>query len=311
MHIIFPNIERAKKSSKTLSSALDGVLLSSAQNSIARISGYRDWHDLEAMNKRGPSSSVSHEYPPETWHQDIAELVLNLSEALKVNWSTALYAISIAHLPGIKFESLGDYEAVWSRLLYLKYDISNKGRTPGSIVKLKIPGRMKNPGILRKSGRPTYMITDRSVDTMVADFEVTIPRTPQESFIPARLKFVYGYWTEESGAQVLFSRDYKPLWRIRDGRKPERLQPWLWIEKVEENHFWEDVGVPWDKKARMAEEEQRLLDFGITALPMLVDVLPELIFDPSLKTVGDAVDVIAKREDPAVTETFQGFLKFT
>lgn len=311
MQIIFPNIERAKKSAKALASVLDGVSLSSAQTIVARISGYRDWHDLDVMHKRECINDVRHQYIPDEWHQDIADLTLNLSKTLGVDWSTALYAISTAHLPGIRFESLGDYEAVWLKLFQLKYNISNQRKSVGSIVKLKVPGRMGNPGYLKKYGRPTYLITNRSVDTCVADFEVTIPRTPLKPFVPARLKFVYGYWTENDGAKVLFSRDYKPLWRIRKDRRPERLLPWLWVEKVEETHFWEDATAPWDKKARMAEEEQRLRDFGITALPMLTDVLPELLFDSKLQTVGDAVNVIAKREDPTIVETIHGFIKLT
>lgn len=311
MHINFPNIERAKKSAKALASVLDGVSLSSAQGTVARISGCRDWHDLDAILKRELMDNVRHQSTPEERLQDIVELTLNVSESLGVSWSTALYAISTAHLPGIKFESLGDYEAVWHKLLQLKYDISGEKKSAGSIVKLKVPGRMGQHAYLKTFGKPTRLITDRSVDTGVADFEVTFPRTPIKPFIPARLKFAYGYWTEEDGAQVLFSRDYKPLWRIREDRRPERLQPWLWIDHYDTNHFWEDVGTPWDKKARMAEEEQRLQDFGITALPMLTDVLPELIFNPKLKTVGDAVDVMAKREDPTITETIHGFIKFT
>lgn len=311
MQIIFPTIERAKKSAKALASVLDGVSLSSAQGAIARIGGYRDWHDLDAMHKRERMPDVPHQYTPDEWHQDIVELTLNISETLNVDWSTALYAISTAHLPGIQFETLGDYEAVWLKIFQQKYGISNERKSVGSIVKLKVPGRMGNPAYLKKFGKPAELITHRSVNTCVADFEVTIPRTTIKPFIPGRLKFIYGYWTEEDGAKVLFSRDYKPLWRIREGRKPKRLLPWLWIDKCEEHWFWEDVNTPWDKRERMAEEEQRLQDFGITALPMLTDVLPELLFDSKLTTVGDAVGMMAEREDPEATEVIQGIYRFS
>ena len=158
-------------------------------------------------------------------------------------------------------------------------------------------------------GRPTYLVTDVSVETGVADFEVSFPRNPSEPFVPARLKYAYGCWSEKDEANVLFSRDYKPLWRLREGRRPERLEPWLWIDKTDEQHFWDDVNSPWYTKKRQEEERARLREFGITALPKLTDVLPDVILNPDLHDVGDAVDAMAKREDPNLTETFHGVFK--
>jgi hypothetical protein len=170
---------------------------------------------------------------------------------------------------------------------------------------------MGEPAIVKKFGQPTYLVTHSSVEACVADFETTTPREPLPLFVPARLKLAYGYWIEASNSKVLFSRDYKPLWRLANGRKPERLQPWFWIDKVEEEWFWDDSNTPWHSTGRLQEEERRLHGFGIQALPKLAEILPDLVFNESTKNIDSAVDLMARHEDTKVVETLQGWVRFS
>lgn len=310
MPIIFPNLDRAKKSAKALASVSDAIPLNVAQRAVARLGGYRDWHDLEVCLKRGGLAKaigipVSHELDL----QNVANLALQVADQLRTDWSTALYAMSIAHLPGVRLESLAEYEQIWLLLMVQGCDFTGQRKTPGSIVKMKVDGRMGHPGYLRAYGGVTYLVTDVSIDTGVADFQVSFPRKPIDPFVPVRLKYAYGCWLEEDGAKVLFSRDYKPLWRLREGRRPERLEPWLWIYKTDEQHFWGDTNPPWYTKKRQEEERARLSEFGITALPKLTDVLPSAILNPGRQDVSDVVNALAKREDDSLTETSLGIFK--
>ena len=306
MRIIFPNIDRAKKSAKGLKSSLQDITLSTAQNNLAKISGFRDWHELNQAHKQ---NSISNIPPVDEGNQLAKGLALRLSNELEIGWSTALYAISKAHIIGIDLSSMKIYESVWLEIMQKKYDFSNQRHSIGSIVKLKVSGHMGEPCYLKRYGKPTYLVSHDTADTMVADFEITVPRIPLEPFVPARLKYAYGYWVEEDGAKVLFSRDYKPLWRIRKNRIPERIVPWLWVDKIDEHWFWGEENSPWYKQSRFDEEEARLEGFGIKELPILADVLPNLIFNPRMKSIDDAVDAFAKREDPSVIETFHGCFK--
>jgi hypothetical protein len=310
MPIIFPNIDRAKKSAKALASVSDTIPLNVAQRAVARLGGCRDWHDLEnSLKHRDSAQTTGVQVSPNPDLRGIADLALRVADELETDWSTALYALSIAHLPGFRLKSLAEYEQIWVRLMVRVCGFSGQRKTAGSIVKMKVDGRMGQPGYLRAYGRPTYLVTDVSVETGVADFEVSFPRNPIAPFVPARLKYAYGCWSEKDGSKVLFSRDYKPLWRLSEGRRPERLEPWLWIDKTDEQHFWDDVNPPWYTKKRQAEEDERLRELGITALPKLTDILPEVILNPDLHDVGDAVDAVAKREDPELTETISGVFK--
>ena len=104
---------------------------------------------------------------------------------------------------------------------------------------------MANIFILRHFGRPTRVITHTYANSTVADFEYVSPKTALPLFIPMRLYIAYGVWTEPDGSMVLFSRDYFPLWRLREGHAPERLFPWLWIKHVEQSWYWGDSNTPW------------------------------------------------------------------
>ena len=170
-------------------------------------------------------------------------------------------------------------------------------------MRIKSPGWEGVEAILRAYEWPPYLITHKTPETTVADFEVEYPERPLSLFVPARLKLAYGVWTEEDGSKVLFSRDYKPLWRLTHGRRPERLRPWLWIEWIESQHFWDDRNTPWWSVRCREEEENRLRGFGIRCLPKLVDTLSDLIFDNDVRSVGAAVERMAERERFAASLT--------
>lgn len=297
MRISFSNVDRAKKAAKALASVANGVRLCDAQRAIAKLTGYRDWHDLVKSRKAEPTHTLAPIPQGAEFHQKIIALTPVLSAELGLPWSEALYALLHSYLPGIQVNHARDYEAIWLKLLKQKENIQGAKHSPGSVVKIKSPGRMGNPAILKKFGRSTYLVTHRSVNTCVADFEITIPRKPLPLFIPGRLKLAYGYWTEADDSKVLFSRDYKPLWRLVDGRKPERLQPWLWINYVEQKWFWDDTNTPWYSPRRLQEEERRLHEFGIVALPKLADILPDIVFNRTAKDVSSAVDLMARRDN--------------
>jgi hypothetical protein len=276
MSVLYPNIDRAKKSAKALASILHGTPLSKSQLLVAKIGGYRDWYELELrLNHMSKHNRTQMPKSPVLDLREIEDLIILVSVELEVDWSTALYAASVAHFPGFELGSLAEYENIWLRMMIHEHGFTNRHGSPGSLVRTKIDGVVSEFAYLRNYGRPTSLVTDSSIHAGVADFEVSFPRRPPAPFIPGRLKYAYGSWSERDGAKVLFSRDYKPLWRLRDGHRPERLKPWLWIDKIDEVHFWTDADSPWHNKRRKVEEEARLKQFGITALPKLTEILPE------------------------------------
>ena len=293
----FPTQERAKKAAKSLARVIDGVTLPAAQEAIARLAGARDWNDLINNNVGHSRSSLNANQQDVESTTNVIALAFGVSEELGVGFGDALYGVSRMNLPGTPIESAQAYEELWLELFKETQDLQDDKRSPGKVISIKnsMPRWNGKNAILKKYGSSTLVITHGVPVLAVADHDVVFPRTPLSLFVPARLKLAYGYWTEEDESRVLFSRDYIPLWRLTAGRKPERLRPWLRINCVEEQWFWDDTNTPWQSDRRLGEEERRLIEFGISALPMLADALSPLVLDENVPSVRQAVDWMAQR----------------
>src|ERR1700719_1158728 len=68
-----------------------------------------------------------------------------------------------------------------------------------------------------------------------------------------RAELPYGVWREADGAEVLFTRDYHPIWRrAADGSVSRITSPVgqvapgrVWIHWVAQNWFFNDSNTPW------------------------------------------------------------------
>lgn len=267
MRIVYPDIESVKSIAKRLAHET-GAKLSDCQEALAKVSGYDDWHELhQGRGYHGLSIGA-------LTIDQLAALIARLAARLRANGGDVQYALCTS--PAVPRVKLGIAEHVQLRAsVFRQMEIPNLGRRkPGTVGTLKGTGKQL---ILRQFGRPVSCITNRSANAAVADFEFVTPRIPLPLFIPTRLYLAYGIWTEADGAKVLFSRDYMPLWRLREGLRPERLSPIEWINYTSQSWFWTDANAPWDHRGRTAEHVQRLEDFGVRAVPRLVEVLPTLV----------------------------------
>ena len=311
MRIHFQELTRAKKAAKALAASQPGLKLSAAQEGLARITGHRDWHHLTQKCHRTEATTHGQPLGDNLTTSQVIFITLRISETLDLGFGDALYALAKMRLPGIDLKESHEYEALWLRLLGETQPFKKEKHSPGTVVRIRSdsPGWDGVEAILKTYDSAVKLITHQSPDSCVADFEVVFPRKPLPLFIPARLKLAYGSWTEPSGSKVLFSRDYKPLWRLTECRKPARVPPWLWITYTDQQLFWDDTNPPWYSARRRKQEEHRLLGYGIVELPKLVEVLPHLVFDTSIRSIYEAVDVAARREDPKVVRMPHGWMR--
>jgi hypothetical protein len=91
---------------------------------------------------------------------------------------------------------------------------------------------------------------------------------------------------------VLFSRDYKPMWRIRKGLGVERLNPSLWIRFREQVHYW-DAATPWGMVEVRHKMEALLAGLGVCCLPIWADILPIVVHDDKLHSFSDALNPLS------------------
>ena len=87
----------------------------------------------------------------------------------------------------------------------------------------------------------------------------------------------YGIWTEQDGSKVLFSRDYCPLWKIQEGRAPERDEPNRWVNVSKEEWILDETDFHSSPTDAIEKGFEILREHRIVSLPHLVDWLPKCL----------------------------------
>ncbi len=269
MRIYFSDLSRPKAAAKLLSHISPDVKLSSVQEAVARATGYRDWHELAGAKAPVPEQS-------DFDLNQRKQVVLTIADALGISPGNVQHIVAKARLLGNGAWTLDDHleltTTIWRERAF---GAPARGK-PGTVVKVRAHGETR-PAYLRLAGRPTYVMYDNGPG-MCADFEAVTPRTPMNDFVPSRLWLPYGYWTLADGSEVVFARDYLPMWRVADGLV-ERLDPWLWIEGISETTvFSSQLGtVVWERGRARERALEYLTQNGVSGLPRLVDVMPFLV----------------------------------
>ena len=282
MRFHFPNLDRPKKAAKRIVRLLGGAPpLSKVQNSLATALGYRDWHELDLAHASQLPQPLDQDLPAADFHRRSADLALKLAKALDVSDSEAQYALLDSRLTGDQ-ATFDDQFAIRTACWRIKGQWPSSGmagtvvRAPASFAGPRQLGILTADFDVSSRGRPVQIITDNRCG-ICSRHEVKIPGTSLPLFLPYRLWLAYGVWVLPDGARVLFSRDYAPMWRLRDGLPPQQVAPTDWIKFERQDFFWEDATAPWEDPARIAEEEARLKLYGINGLPALVDLLPIMV----------------------------------
>lgn len=288
MRFAFPNLTRPKKAAKSISQELR-IALSTTQQGMARTMGYVDWYDFEKNHTKGDVFQLDESLSNSDFIARQVSLSLSLSRELNIADGDAQHALSFARLTGDRPTSLFEQISIRVECWRLTSLPPAEKRKPGAIGKLNATGYRNQPVILQSYNRPSKVITHKSIVT-VADYEYVSPREPLSLFVPLRLYLPYGYWLEETGAKVLFSRDYKPLWRIVSGARAERLNPWDWITWKDQQWFWEDSNTPWASEHTKLNLENLLRDNNIQTLPILADALPLIVHNKAIDNFSRSVE---------------------
>ena len=283
MRVPLPDTTRPRAAAKRLVTLCPHVHLASAQQAIAHGLGYRDWHDLNAAATLDKSALAQ--------TSDQAELaravVERVSLRLGIDAGDAQFAILGARLFGSELWSLDHQLKLTTDRWRREFGDPARGR-PGTMIRVTEDGRSRTRvGYLCGPGRASRVFYDSNIGHC-AGFEVVTPRRPLSDFVPARLWLPYGYWVLQDGSQVIYSRDYLPMWRVRDGRV-ERLLPWWWINgEVRNVNLARSIGqADWHSGPVRQLAIDLLAKLRIHGLPKLVDAMTYIIREP-IQEIGEA-----------------------
>jgi hypothetical protein len=290
MQIMFSSIDAPKRVASSLSK-ITGKQLAECQQSFAKALGYRDWYNLEQSVR----PKINHTDRFSGTSEEIIDVVYALVASLNALPTEILHSMCEARFFGNNY-NLNDQLKMRSLFFDKKERPLKDGkRIAGEIGRLKINGKVCDLAILACCDRGAVrVITENSVNSLVANFEYVTPRKPISAFIPMRFYMPYGYIDSADGTRTLFSRDYIPLWRLTKDRTPKPLEPWepLPHRPHEWKWFWQPTqggGAPWSSAKNYRYEMKRLTDLKIRTLPKLVDVLPIFIKHEEIHNVKEAV----------------------
>jgi hypothetical protein len=299
MRVFFPNLERPKKAAQRFAAHLPGVKLHLAQIAIARAVGYENWHELERSHTEQAPTPLDQFWQETDFRTHAAGMITEVAAAISLLEGDVLYALSNARLTGDRIWTLDDHKAIRLALWRTANVFGSTRHAPGTIIRMKSDGSPARICYLCRYERPTRVLYDTGIG-VCADFEVVVPREKLPEFLPSRLWLPYGIWTLRDGSDVVFSRDYFPLWRV-SGVNVERLPPWLWIEDIKDQQAFMGMhGWDWSGVFARAQALDYLMRHNVRGLPILSEALPRF-FDPGIDRFHDAVRAMmveAARPDP-------------
>ena len=139
---------------------------------------------------------------------------------------------------------------------------------PGSWVILKDSlGDISNVAqVIEDNGGAVHLRTDGSNTAVRAKNEIKgATSAPPEATARRRDALPYGKWTCADGREVLFNRDYKPIWqRTADGRVSE-AEASERVPYEEQEWFYDDNNRPWTDRELSEKLVATLEAWGIPA----------------------------------------------
>jgi hypothetical protein len=298
MRLPIHDLARPKSAAKRLAGLSADVTLSSAQTALARAIGYKDWRELQASV--GPCDAA----PPPFDLVRAVPVIGRVADALALDPGDVQFALGSSRMfgPFALQDHLTIRAALWRRTM------GPPGRNkPGSVVRDKAYGPDGEAAYLVQPGRPTYLFFNGGPGSR-GDFEVATPRSPLPDFVPARLWLPYGFWRLEDGSEVLYARDYLPLWRIQDG-VVERVEPWLWVDTIRsEVNFAQAMGrTDWASAEVREVVLEHLDDRNVRGLPLLVEAWADLLTPGVRRVSGATLRLWLRRGRPEVLRPGMSF----
>lgn len=151
---------------------------------------------------------------------------------------------------------------------------------PGTLVRIK---RNNKPAILisHDSWNGVVNCYGDGGPMLLARQEIIVPKVQSDAFVfkPMRLWLPYGKWTYSDGTEVLFNRDYRPMWAKRKDGQVVPVDADATVDiNGESEFFFNDGSKPWTDKKTLAVCISALQKWGVqSVIPGTLKLLPEAI----------------------------------
>lgn len=256
-------VELAKRAAKKLKKHVKNQRLSNCQEYIAQALGFRDWYHL---NSTGNTNNVN------APTGNPAEVANRLAKLAGIQSAESLHVLTTARIFGSTFGPAGGLAAREEMFARQEFSSIDKNAV-GAVCRVKTANQPDIPALLIHRGGLCKVMTDHSI-MMTVDSEL-ISQPGDTFFIPMRFWMPYGIWTESDNTKVIFSREYCPLWKIVDGKAPERDNPDRWVTAIDQKYYFNEKSFHDDDATSKGLDI--LKEHGVVSTPKLVEWLPKCL----------------------------------
>jgi hypothetical protein len=116
-----------------------------------------------------------------------------------------------------------------------------------------------------------------------SEISVCRDQTQAALFRPMRIVMPYGKWTCADGMEVLFNRDYRPIWKKHPNGMVVTADPDEWVRFAKQEYFFGDHNTPDEDHVSYRICLQQLRDWGVQhGVPVMLDLFRQTIAEGDL-----------------------------
>jgi hypothetical protein len=106
------------------------------------------------------------------------------------------------------------------------------------------------------------------------------------SFQPMRIVLPYGKWTCADGTEVLFNRDYRPIWKKQPDGTVKAADPNEWIIFAKQDYLFGDHNTPHEDRNSYQRCINQLRDWGVLhGVPVMLDLFRHAVAEGDLTRI--------------------------
>ncbi len=284
------SVKRHKKVGKLIKEVMDAVeYYKRANNAIFSIrSTLETWLGNEYNERELPTEEFNKIYLGRSGHgfetSPSNTRKATLKRNLKIAWSILLQSYhdckpmeKLEHRFKLAFKALDNWPArLRTPIFYYRGQLR-----PGTLVRIK---NGKNTlGIVFHHDYRRKLVEGYSDGGIfhAARHEVTILKNQStaRNFKPMRLYLPYGKWRCESGKEVLFNRDYSPIWERSPKGRVRVISPNKEIDFLEQEFFYDDRSAPYyNNEVTLQRCQSILMEWGVhEKTPKVLNMLTEAL----------------------------------
>jgi len=148
---------------------------------------------------------------------------------------------------------------------------------PGKLVRVKERNWLA-VAVIQSDESVTCYTHRGTLRCLRSEISICRDQTQAASFKPMRIVMPYGRWTCADRTEVLFNRDYRPIWKKHPNGMVVAADPDEWVKFAKQEYFYSDVNNPDEDHGSYRICIHQLGDWGVQhGVPVMLDLFRQAV----------------------------------